>query len=347
MDVVDVWARIAAVEPTVGDEKTQLRTLVRVSTEAQRVLEGVPSGTAFTLGVEVGADGTMSGVRLPAEFAAAARAAGLQIRVQLVVDGYDKREVDLAAIHGVRDDDLQRLADALDMKTGDRVLDLGCGYGEVSQNVLAAADRAGTTIELTMCDLHEVQTHRIPDAVRARAADLVIADARSLPFDDGHFDSVVMKMALHEVPIYDQSIVATEALRVLRPGGVFVVWGVMPQDGEAQDVFIMIMRLKNQLAGYESLIDDRYFFRLDQLLALLSEAGFDAVREVHRVHFRQSTLARCNSELGGSKDKLAQLNEYCRALISPALATAMDLTDTGDDIQFSVANHIVSARRPN
>ena len=44
---------------------------------------------------------------------------------------------------GECEDDLQRLADTLDMEQGDRVLDLGCGYGEVSQNVLAAADRPG------------------------------------------------------------------------------------------------------------------------------------------------------------------------------------------------------------
>jgi hypothetical protein len=121
-----------------------------------------------------------------------------------------------------------------------------------------------------------------------------------------------MKMALHEIPIYDQGIVAREVLRILGPGGEFVVWGVMPADGESQDVFIKIMQFKNTLAGYESLVEDRYFFRLDQLLRLLAEAGFSDAREVQRVHFRQSTLARRDSELGGSEDKLARLNEYCR-----------------------------------
>lgn len=216
MNVINTWARIGVVEPTSDGGAGQVRTLVRFSAHAQQVLQSVPAGTTVTLGVEVGADGTITGVSLPPQFAMAARAAGLQVRVQVVVDGYQKRQVDFAAIHGVRDDDLQRLADALDISDGARILDLGCGYGEVSANVLAAADRAGIRIELTMCDLHEAQTARIPADIRGRAADVIIADARSLPFGVGEFDSVVMKMALHEVPIYDQSIVAAEVLRVLR-----------------------------------------------------------------------------------------------------------------------------------
>jgi len=120
----------------------------------------------------------------------------------------------------------------------------------------------------------------------------------------------------------------------------------MPADGEMQDVFNRIMQVKNLLAGYESLVRDRYFFRLDQLLHMMVEAGFADARELRRVHFRQSTLARRDSELGGSDEKLDRLNAYCRATISPELAKRMELTDEGNDIQFTVANYIVTGHKP-
>jgi hypothetical protein len=40
--------------------------------------------------------------------------------------------------------------------------------------------------------------------LRARASEVVIADAPCLPFEVAAFDGVVMKMVLHEAPIYDQ-----------------------------------------------------------------------------------------------------------------------------------------------
>lgn len=324
----------------------RLRTLLGLGPVARQVIASREVGTTLVLGVEIGADGTITGATVPPEFADAARAAGLQLRVELIADGYDKRHVDFAKIHGVRDDDLRSLALALDLHEGSRVLDLGCGYGEVSASILTDVDRRGIGIELFLCDLHEAQLRSVPPDIQARAKQIVVGDARNLPFPRDHFDSVVMKMVLHEVPIWDQPAVCEQVRRVLRPGGAFVVWGVMPPDGEAQDVFNRIMQFKNALAGYESLVRDRYFFRLDQLLRMLTEAGFADARELRQVHFRQSTLARRDSELGGSNEKLDQLNTYCRAIISPELAKRIDLTDSGEDIQFTVANHIVSGQKP-
>lgn len=339
--------QLQVVEPNrSGEGQRRLRTLLSLGPAARQAIASLAPGTRFVLGVEIGTDGTIASTKLPPEFVAAALDGGLQLRVELVADGYEKRHVDFAKIHGVHADDLQLLAQALGLREGARVLDLGCGYGEVAANILAEADRRRIGIELFLCDLHEAQIRSMPQQLRARAREVVVGDARNLPFPSGHFDAVVMKMVLHEVPIWDQTIVCAQVLRVLRPGGAFVVWGVMPQDGEVQDVFNKIMQVKNALAGYESLVRDRYFFRLDQLLHMLTEAGFADARELRRVHFRQSTLARRDSELGGSQQKLDLLNAYCRTVISPELARRIELTDSNDDIQFTVPNYIVSGSKP-
>jgi ubiquinone/menaquinone biosynthesis C-methylase UbiE len=339
--------QIQVIEPGSSDSAPdQLRTLLSFGPAARRALAGVIPGTKLMLGVEIDSNGVITGATLPPGFAAAAKEAGLQLRVELVADGYDKRHVDFAKIHGVQEEDLRLLVQALGLQQGARVLDLGCGYGEVSANILAESRRRQISIELYLCDLHQAQILRTSKDTQSGAKQIVVGDARRLPFPSDHFDSVVMKMALHEVPVWDQPYVCEQVLRVLRPGGAFVVWGVMPGDSELQDVFNKIMQVKNVLAGYESLVRDRYFFRLDQLLHMLTEAGFEEAQELRQVHFRQSTLARRDSELGGSDEKLGRLNAYCRAIISPELARRIDLTDSGDDIQFTVSNYIVSGRKP-
>lgn len=101
--------------------------------------------------------------------------------------------------------------DGLDL--GDRVLELGPGYG-ASTMPLASRTAALTAVE--------------PDPVLARlrrelgpAVTVVEADARDLPFPAASFSAVVCFTMLHHLPgAAAQDELFTEAARVLRPGGV-------------------------------------------------------------------------------------------------------------------------------
>ena len=105
------------------------------------------------------------------------------------------------------------LCEALDVRSGQKVLDVAAGNGNVS---LAAARR--------WCEV--VSTDYVPallDRARARAAadgltiDFREADAEALPFDDGSFDVVVSTFGVMFTP--DQERAAAELTRVCRPGG--------------------------------------------------------------------------------------------------------------------------------
>jgi ubiquinone/menaquinone biosynthesis C-methylase UbiE len=105
------------------------------------------------------------------------------------------------------------LCEALDLRAGQRVLDVAAGNGNVA---LAAARR--------WCDV--VATDYVPALLerareRAEADRLAIefreADAESLPFADGSFDVVVSTFGVMFTP--DQERAAAEMLRVCRRGG--------------------------------------------------------------------------------------------------------------------------------
>jgi ubiquinone/menaquinone biosynthesis C-methylase UbiE len=106
-----------------------------------------------------------------------------------------------------------RIVRRLDVRPGDDVLDVACGTG----NAAIPAARAGGRV---------VGVDLAPEmfaAARARAANAGVAvkwvegDAEALPFDDQRFDVVVSTFGAMFAPRHD--IVATELLRVLRPGG--------------------------------------------------------------------------------------------------------------------------------
>ena len=107
----------------------------------------------------------------------------------------------------------ESLAEAADIRAGERVLDVAAGNGNAT---LAAAHRFA---EVTSIDY----VSALLDKGRARAAaeglqvDFRIADAEDLPFKDGSFDVALSTFGAMFTP--DHTRPAREMLRVVRDGG--------------------------------------------------------------------------------------------------------------------------------
>jgi ubiquinone/menaquinone biosynthesis C-methylase UbiE len=110
---------------------------------------------------------------------------------------------------------------AMDLKAGERVLDLSCGAGWATRLLAnavegrSAAGAEGSAIGLDISD---------EMIARARAASrdfenimFVCSPAQEIPWADEYFDKVLSIEAFYYFP--DQEAVLRELLRVLRPGG--------------------------------------------------------------------------------------------------------------------------------
>jgi ubiquinone/menaquinone biosynthesis C-methylase UbiE len=97
---------------------------------------------------------------------------------------------------------------------GKRVLDLGCGIGDMTLTLLAAGAQV-TAIDLSpgMVDVARRRVERfMPDA----EATFVASPAEDLPFPDDSFDVVAGRLILHHLEI---TRAPAEIARVLAPGG--------------------------------------------------------------------------------------------------------------------------------
>ena len=103
----------------------------------------------------------------------------------------------------------RRAVAALDLAPGARVLDVGCGTGDLCRELARAGHRA-------------VGVDRSAGMLDAARTDqpLVRADAEQLPFSDASLDGVVSGFVLRNVVELDTLFEA--CLRVLRAGGRFV-----------------------------------------------------------------------------------------------------------------------------
>jgi len=147
---------------------------------------------------------------------------------------------------------------------GERVLDLGCGHGTLTEKLVAA----GASVLGVDASAEQVA------AARARGLDAQVADGHALAFD-GEFDAVLSNAALHWMTRPDAVI--DGVWRALKPGGRFV--GEMGGAGN-------VGRVKEALAaalerrGLDAAAADPWYFPTPEDYAgRLSARGF-AVEEI-------------------------------------------------------------------
>ena len=100
--------------------------------------------------------------------------------------------------------------DWLAPEAGERILDLGCGDGQLSKRIVAAgASVAGLD-----------SSPQMAAAAQSLGIDAIVGDAEALPFESQSFDAVFSNAALHWVRDHDAMLSGVK--RVLRPGGRFV-----------------------------------------------------------------------------------------------------------------------------
>ncbi|GGL62952.1 class I SAM-dependent methyltransferase [Halocalculus aciditolerans] len=131
-----------------------------------------------------------------------------------VRSGYDSL-ADAYAAQRDAGDDSPDLLDSLfdDLGAGARVLDLGCGAGDL------VLDSLPDPVRGVGLDVSREQTRR----ARTHADRVVQGDMTALPFDADSFDAATAMYSIIHVPASEHPAVYAELARVLRPGGDAVV----------------------------------------------------------------------------------------------------------------------------
>jgi len=158
-----------------------------------------------------------------------------------------------------------------ELADGLRVLEIGCGTGNVTMRVkraAAGADVTGTDPDPLALARCQRKAHGLTGIRFERAY------AQELPFADGGFDRVLSSMMLHHLDDDVKAAAAAEMFRVLRPGGVAHIMDV-GGPMTAQDGYAARRMLRNpHIAGSLG----------DAIPRLLRSAGFDAGVVASRPH---------------------------------------------------------------
>lgn len=113
----------------------------------------------------------------------------------------------------------------LDLRDGERALDLGCGEGRHVHAMYHHAVCHVVGLDLGFEDVRKTRDGFVAcpdlDPATRRVCSLSVGNALSLPFPDATFDKVVCSEVLEHIPDYRRAI--AEIDRVLKPGGTLAI----------------------------------------------------------------------------------------------------------------------------
>jgi ubiquinone/menaquinone biosynthesis C-methylase UbiE len=160
---------------------------------------------------------------------------------------------------------LQRRAlTELDLRAGDRVLDVACGAGKLVRAIAPQVERA-VGVDLSPAMIEQARREAGADpAVPAERLEFVVGASDDLPFADGEFTAVITTTAFHHFP--DPAGSVREMVRVLAPGGRIVIGDSVRDTLLARLGDAFLRRFER---GHVGLQDEEGFERL------LAEAGID------------------------------------------------------------------------
>ena len=119
-------------------------------------------------------------------------------------------------------------------RSGEVVLEIGCGTGN---SVRALAKAAETTGKIYAVDIAEkmlaVTRRKIEKAGLGNRVELVRGEGEDLPFADGLADAVFMSFILELFDTPDIPVVLKECRRILKPEGRICVVGLSKEGGQS------------------------------------------------------------------------------------------------------------------
>lgn len=250
--------------------------------------------------------------------------------------GFDVRVVSYEQVHNIQENDWNAFMDAVNPQPGEVILDGMCGYGACAKGITKRTQEA----QLYFLDESEVQIKRARENFPNLPEDRFKTEAMEFSsFEDGFFDKVVIKMGLHEVPLEDQPKISNEVYRILKPGGKLILWDIMLND-DTQLLFQDIIRKKDELAGFEMLVKERYFFKEEQFLNHMKKANFGKVENYHEMIYEFSSINRLHAEFKSDEKTLAQFNEYIIERFPNELKQKLNYKEFPNDLQFNVLKKV-------
>jgi len=273
---------------------------------------------------------------------------------QPVLNAYEIRNADYAVVHSESEVDFNEFIEALAIQDGECVVDVGGGYGSIFMRLLQRHPKIKFDYDLLDGGLFQLKKgeQKITALQKLYSNQSQVRylhqDALQLNLPANYYDLVICKMFLHEIPeIYKKELIK-DLFSIVKPGGRVVIWN---PDLEEHDYtfYTNVIKKKDQLAGYESLVQNRHFLLNRDFYRLMQDAGFIEAKKLLTFDYHLHTVNRLNEEFGGDELKLQEWNHYIMSIaeeLDVPTRELLKIQSLDNDIYINFKRSVFSVAKP-
>lgn len=164
---------------------------------------------------------------------------------------------------GVNQANSKMISRMANIKRGDKVLDVGCGSGNLTLTAKRSAGQSGTVNGIDASpEMIDVARRNAKQTGIEAMFDVALIE--KLPFGDSTFDVVISRLVMHHLPGDLKQQAMAEIFRVLKPGGtIFLADFQTPANP-------ILARLISMLIGHPAMMQSK----VSSLIPILEQAGF-------------------------------------------------------------------------
>jgi SAM-dependent methyltransferase len=262
-----------------------------------------------------------------------------EVRVQAWAEVWELLELQLAPLG-------RRALEALAIRSGENVLDIGCGGGTTALNLARVVAPDGTVVGVDVSAAVLAFARKM--AQGCERVRFVQADAQTYPFEPASFDAAYSRFGVMFFP--KPSVAFSNIRRSLRPNGRlgFVCWRTLGENLlDSVPLGAASIHLPPQPAQDSDAPGPFAFANPDRVHRILKAAGF---REIEITAYDErvgsgdidSMLAVCSRV--GALGKVLRENPGLQAAALPAVRLALAAHDGPDGVKLKAATWIVTAR---
>ncbi|KIC48747.1 class I SAM-dependent methyltransferase [Tateyamaria sp. ANG-S1] len=245
---------------------------------------------------------------------------------------------------------LDLLLDRTPLKSGDTVLDIGCGTGV---SVAAAARIVGTKGHVTGLDISQTMLDLAAQRTTATNASFLKADAQNHSFHTS-FDAIISRFG---VMFFNDTVAALANLdTALAPGGTmtFAAWGPAPQNPYFMVPAKAAIGVLGEMPKVDRTLPGPFAFEdSNRVLGMMTRAGLGDPG-VETVHLDltppgdATETAALLLKIGPAQRAIAhhEADAAATARVQEAVANAISQFDTDLGLRIPACIHIYSARKP-
>lgn len=263
---------------------------------------------------------------------------------------FDKRIVRYENLHNISQHHFDLMTSLIPSNDSTKILDLGSGYGACTREILRKypsikfdfylSEKSSIQLNRSISEISElIDDLKSPSKVFFEKDDIIKSN-----FSDNTFDIVISKMVIHEINQLNQKNALKEIYRILKPGGKFIYWDLF-LDKSVRNFFQEIIREKDRLCRFDTLVRDRYFLTKKEIFSYLTEVGFDNINKVADILSEISTMNRLSEEFHNDRIKINEWHTFIRSKgknVSPFILFMLKYEDCVDHIKLTPHKVIIS-----